>query len=354
MLISGDPGFAYALSVLRMRNYRNLVLLGPRLEQENASFASQAALCLNWDVEILHRTVPSSTPQAAAEDNTVNEFELGVEITRDSAGLSKSQASSPHGVIGDRRRSTSFPSPPARPPAEEPPSVPPVVPPVGTASPIKSLEDDDLRAAIPEADVHTSSSRLEPRPDSVASTEEEAGTWGSNSTWAGGQWAQGSRSTKASSSHPSTENASPPPPEEEDVVHGATDSKSYAQTAKFPSGFYDHNSWAPAEPVTPSSLDDWQTASSKRKTTDTAITGPDLKLFKPLIRVLKESRANGAPKPLWGTVAFEILKIDQRIYEKAGVQKFVQYAELAVAKKIVQIGGPNCQQWMRLHPNFKG
>lgn len=342
MLISGDASFAYALSILRMRNYRNLVLLGPRLEQENASFASQAALCLNWDVEVVDGISPLSAPRRAAEDTRAAGFEQEVKIAGETGGTVP--ASPPHGIIGDRRPS-SFQSVQHTMPLKAfaaPTSSEPVAP--------HPMSENDSGPAGPGPNAHIAGS--EPRASSSPTTNlEEAGTW-DDPVW---PTRQGSDESLGASTNPSSiKNISSLPPEEEEpsVKTSQAGSISYAEMAKSTDGYFGTSwQWSPGESAGVSSSDDWQTASSKPKNADMTSPTPN---FKPLIKVLKECRASGSPKPLWGVVAFEILKKDPNIYEKSGVQKFIQYSELAVAKKIVQVGGPTGSQWMRLHPNFKG
>ncbi|TEB36147.1 hypothetical protein FA13DRAFT_1706418 [Coprinellus micaceus] len=324
MLISGDASFAYALSILRMRNYRNLVLLGPRLEQENASFASQAALCLNWDVEVVDGISPLSAPRRAAEDTRAAGFEQEVKIAGETGGTVP--ASPPHGVIGDRRPS-SFQSVQHTMPLKAfaaPTSSEPVAP--------HPMSENDSGPAGPGPNAHIAGS--EPRASSSPTTNlEEAGTW-DDPVW---PTRQGSDESLGASTNPSSiKNISSLPPEEEEpsVKTSQAGSISYAEMAKSTDGYFGTSwQWSPGESAGVSSSDDWQTASSKPKNADMTSPTPN---FKPLIKVLKECRASGSPKPLWGVVAFEILKKDPNIYEKSGVQKFIQYSELAVAKKIVQ------------------
>ncbi|KAL1947586.1 hypothetical protein VTO73DRAFT_13310 [Trametes versicolor] len=55
VLISGDRDFVYAVSVLRLRRYR-VVVVAPN--SAHASLKSQASVVLDWEVHIMRRTLP--------------------------------------------------------------------------------------------------------------------------------------------------------------------------------------------------------------------------------------------------------------------------------------------------------
>ena len=55
VLISGDRDFVYAVSVLRLRKYR-VVLVAPQCA--HASLKSQASAVLNWEIDIMGKTAP--------------------------------------------------------------------------------------------------------------------------------------------------------------------------------------------------------------------------------------------------------------------------------------------------------
>jgi hypothetical protein len=74
--------------------------------------------------------------------------------------------------------------------------------------------------------------------------------------------------------------------------------------------------------------------------------------FKNLVGCLRLSAANGVRKPLYGVIAFELIKLDPQTYTKAGVQRFSQYVAMAAEKGIVTIGGQQGVEWVTLHRNF--
>lgn len=65
VLISGDRDFVYAVSVLRLRKYR-VVLVAPHCA--HASLKSQASAVLNWETDIMGKTSPRSGTSEASNN----------------------------------------------------------------------------------------------------------------------------------------------------------------------------------------------------------------------------------------------------------------------------------------------
>jgi len=69
ILITGDRDFAYAISILRMRRYRVVVIVPPN---HHSSIRNQASIFLDWDADILSNTnvsiddIPIHTPSVPA------------------------------------------------------------------------------------------------------------------------------------------------------------------------------------------------------------------------------------------------------------------------------------------------
>ncbi|KAJ7172687.1 NYN domain-containing protein [Mycena filopes] len=74
-------------------------------------------------------------------------------------------------------------------------------------------------------------------------------------------------------------------------------------------------------------------------------------IFKSLVECLERQRAKGIPRPLRSVVALDIMK-DRQLYQRAGVQKFSQFAILAEQAKIIQLGGTQAAAWISLHPDL--
>ncbi|KAJ8078558.1 hypothetical protein PM082_012841 [Marasmius tenuissimus] len=103
----------------------------------------------------------------------------------------------------------------------------------------------------------------------------------------------------------------------------------------------------PASPV-PSSQT-WGTLLSTQSQSGTAgawTVPPHLRI---LVLILQRYREAGENQPLRGSVALELVKQDSRVYEKAGVTKFKEYADLAYKARLVYLGGTMGDAWISLH-----
>ncbi|KAJ7046566.1 hypothetical protein C8F04DRAFT_1172478 [Mycena alexandri] len=74
-------------------------------------------------------------------------------------------------------------------------------------------------------------------------------------------------------------------------------------------------------------------------------------IFKSLVASLEKQRAKGVPRPLRSVVSLEIMK-DKQLYQRAGVQKFSQFAALAEQAGIIKLGGAQAAAWISLHPDW--
>ncbi|KAJ7597845.1 NYN domain-containing protein [Mycena floridula] len=70
ILISGDRDFAYAAAILRLRQYR-VVVISPTLPAAHASLKSQASLCLDWTIDIMSKVAGAViSPQHVRREST--------------------------------------------------------------------------------------------------------------------------------------------------------------------------------------------------------------------------------------------------------------------------------------------
>ncbi|KAJ7752064.1 NYN domain-containing protein [Mycena metata] len=92
-----------------------------------------------------------------------------------------------------------------------------------------------------------------------------------------------------------------------------------------------------------------------RKSIPTPIIPPTPKvvpaIFKSLVASLEKQRAKGIPRPLRSIVSVDIMK-DKQLYQRAGVQKFSQFAGLAEKAGIIKLGGTQASAWISLHPDL--
>ncbi|KAJ8078557.1 hypothetical protein PM082_012840 [Marasmius tenuissimus] len=69
-----------------------------------------------------------------------------------------------------------------------------------------------------------------------------------------------------------------------------------------------------------------------------------------LVLILQKLREEGENQPSRSSVAIELVKQDRKVYSKAGVTKFKQFAALAVNARLVCLGGPIAgDTWISLH-----
>lgn len=93
VLISGDRDFVYAVSVLRLRKYR-VVLVAPHCA--HASLKSQASAVLNWETDIMGKTAPR--PGTLEASHNVSDDALPRSPRRPSCGSQLGPSPSPrHG-----------------------------------------------------------------------------------------------------------------------------------------------------------------------------------------------------------------------------------------------------------------
>lgn len=92
VLISGDRDFVYAVSVLRLRRYR-VVLVAPHCA--HASLKSQASAVLNWETDIMGKTHPR--PHALEAPNNLSDDTLQPSPKRGTFGSQLPHTTSKHG-----------------------------------------------------------------------------------------------------------------------------------------------------------------------------------------------------------------------------------------------------------------
>jgi len=73
----------------------------------------------------------------------------------------------------------------------------------------------------------------------------------------------------------------------------------------------------------------------------------------PLVEILRSYRMKGNFKPLRTLIAVDLSK-KPVIYKNAGVTKFSQYVGLALKEGLVELGGANGTEWIRLMPKWYG
>ncbi|KAJ7273506.1 NYN domain-containing protein [Mycena haematopus] len=75
-------------------------------------------------------------------------------------------------------------------------------------------------------------------------------------------------------------------------------------------------------------------------------------VYQILVDALEKCRANGIVRPLRSVIAIDIVAKDSKVYARAGVKKFREFAALAEKDKIVAVGGTQGDAWISLHPDW--
>ncbi|KAG5219742.1 NYN domain-containing protein [Salix suchowensis] len=74
--------------------------------------------------------------------------------------------------------------------------------------------------------------------------------------------------------------------------------------------------------------------------------------FRTLVQVLNVQRQRGKLQQSRSVVACEVISADKNAYEKAGVNKFAQYINVAESKGIVMTGGFGADAWISVRPEW--
>ena len=306
VLISGDRDFAYALSVLRLRRYRVVLITLP---SAHASLVSQATLHFDWALDVLR---PQSEPARQSpvqvrqklgsddaeglmfgqravtvvpEDDREATFDLN-EYLLDRQGWSRNTMAT---FVGDR-------GPPTK-------------------------------STTPHVPATSSSPATKPRPlfkEFVPSSppRELAPSTSSGSSIS----SSGSEYDPSSKSHPTMAGiahvvASPP------VTHSPSQLPP-GSPFKAP---VTHKLPAASAPVPNSPKTERHVPPH----------------FKVLVKCLQTHRAKGILRPLRSGIALEIAN-DGKTYAAAGVERWKQYCEMAVTLGLVELGGMHGDAWISL------
>ncbi|TFK42910.1 NYN domain-containing protein [Crucibulum laeve] len=367
ILISGDRDFAYAISVLRMRRYRVVLVTLPNA---HASLISQASVCLDWNSDILgvaasgnrsselsmktafvasptvprrpsHTTVPSLSlspsehSRSRSRDTEMADIDLVDYLRRQTLRKVDSRAA-------ERMGSTLTPTN-ALTPLQSPhiletlPLKPDIAP---TSRPSLPETNYEWRPAAPTRSnvKYTATAPVSPtivpsytftRPHSAAEQVVPVYTHGQGS----------SVLSSAAPGIPDT-TAVPPcaiPPAKEPAI--VTPPIPPPATIPSSSAFVLQANHAPQQLST--------------------VQMPALKVvpaqFKVLVQRLEYHRRKGFPRPFRSEIALEIVANDNMTYRKAGVEKFGQYIALAEKEGIVEIGvKDDGGTWMTLRPEWHG
>ncbi|KAJ2930067.1 hypothetical protein H1R20_g7007, partial [Candolleomyces eurysporus] len=324
MLIAGDPSFSYLLSILRMRNYR-VVVLGPGggpedYSNNSASLASQANLWLDWNTEVLDGIIPRSTSTRVSSASRTTE---NLNSTSDST-KSESPSDSREKLVSAIAEATSM-----RAQAEKEQKAK-----MDSTTDQQPIPQSTLQAPLKSPSL--SRSEIAPRPSTLLSataTEDVPQNPSVNS-----------KPTTTSDKGEKQNLQKPQPQPAATVWYTPFDSRTQSSQPRDSNNPFDWggapaSTWGdwPSSQAAPApspwsnnpygnppeyspNASGWTSNKATSSTSTAAVVPPE---FANLVKVLRLSTANGIRKPLWGVIAFELIKQDPRVYEKAGGVEWV-------------------------------
>ncbi|KAI6111500.1 hypothetical protein EDD17DRAFT_1469751 [Pisolithus thermaeus] len=293
ILVAGDRDYAYALSTLRLRNYK-VVLITPRAPN---CLEACASFVVDWNVALTKTRVESNTDSVRRPyvDMEASLFDrLSREVSQ--FGDNSTVVSAPQEDIKPRR--------------------------ISPQELIRPLRGNDA------------SITGEPK-------------FAQGSSEGTDQCANGSDDSSVSASFASKMPTSPrrsfiPPPS---LLRGRSASIPVESVSKL------------AMSSTTSALSETKTISSEtivsRDTTTKQTNREHIRRqFLPLIRQLVADRHKGILRPSRSDVAMALMQVDKNIYQHVGVTKFKHYATLAQRAGLVVLGGVEGDAWIALHPDW--
>ncbi|KAK0240328.1 NYN domain-containing protein [Armillaria nabsnona] len=339
VLITGDRDFAYAVAVLRLRQF-HVVVISPSVPSPHASLTAHASMCIDWNTAIMQKIgLEASTPQAVLPDRTKTE---SPPCPPNSAPAASPPTQPVKIGTADSPQSSQAKSP------SPVPTNPPKPTPLDTnnrsrsADPIRRTQTPDSMDSSTPAPTYTAHPLpvtqvpLQP-PDQVP----QSGQLHCNQTYT-------------------------PSPQTPGVNHlqRAQPVRNLSTPVQFPSIAPGYIATSPI--LVPPAVSGLTPVASTLPSISTPrpVQTPEMVLsvshkvppprFLGLVRLLEVHRLNGTSRPFRSTIAIELVKLDKAIYKKAGVEKFGQFVSLAESEGIVELGGKEGGAWIGLRTDWYG
>ncbi|KAH6918937.1 NYN domain-containing protein [Coprinopsis sp. MPI-PUGE-AT-0042] len=318
VLISGDRDFSHVIGVLRLRQY-DVVLLSP--PNAHASLTAHATLCLDWNKDVLHRgytDVPVSLSPAFTPST----------VPAPSRPFHRQTARYDNGDPGEARLEA-YLSHQRRPSLS------------GTASHLELPEP-----SRPPQETRSQWSRFNSESSITSfATCNSSPSQSSESE----QWTDVENDISLKQTIPNLSSFGPPLKPSPPASPRATVTLPAAATVVPPSPVTLPINVPP--PVLPSDLK----AEVPPLLTESQIAGPLPHQFKPLIKILQGYRERGQHMPFRPSVAVEVSTADRSvlgILPDDSPKLFANYAELARAYGVVDLGGSGGDAWISLRPKY--
>ncbi|KAG6888106.1 hypothetical protein C0995_010671 [Termitomyces sp. Mi166 len=342
ILISADRNFAYAMATLRMRGF-TIVLISP--DTVHASLKAQASECLDWHLDVLYANHEPLQNGTSIESTNASGSQADYHRLKHSQLRSQTSL---YGRMFNRERNTNA---------------------SGDNVHTCNLAQQDTRLVISRSLDVSSQKNFGPEIGSSASTVTQT-PGGSLAVVEGFEVPalEYPPPIRPSSATISSDNASVSdkhdneqqnhPPSVLDVpTTNAISLTHFLPPGNISTLVSPEASSSTLPPVTAQFVD--HVPSSKvQAVSSTSIVSPSAipvvpLIYRPLVESLQSFRSKGVLQPLRSQFAASLITKNANLYKSAGVKKFSQYVSLAEAAGIVELGGKDGGDWIRLRPEFQ-
>lgn len=377
ILISGDRDFAYAVSILRLRRYRVVII---SLGGVHASLKAQASVFLDWNTDVIciesteqglsssngrnerfpapsrsQMVPPDVAPSPVHTQNRHSFKERDVDImdhlhvsgsniqkigqdvggktssgatssTWDSITSHQSRSNTPDSIYTSESRTPTFRAPSR---TESAPAAISSLELSPNTTPLNTIPNASRSSANPTAIASHASTSINVRPLQEAANIPQDLRGGGPSLGQDPSAAPNTTSPKAATSTIPQTSIQPTKTQTASTVSVAPTLMRSAATGPAPNG----TPSVPAGAVEPKTVP------------------PGFKL---LVQRLEFHRSKGVSRPFRSGVAVELATQDNMLYRRAGAERFGQYVALAEKAGIIELGGREGGAWIALRPEWYG
>ncbi|KAG6920005.1 hypothetical protein DXG01_013354 [Tephrocybe rancida] len=384
ILISGDRDFAYAVSVLRLRRYRVVII---SLAGVHTSLKIQASTFLDWNDDVMCAEIVDDfwTPHTSHPFLQGDERRPVSNYRRDISSPSRNfprRGDRPFGEDNDidimdhlhSKRSDAQQAGPLGPPTNtrvtenagrgKPNSPPPTTPPkssheqeeLSVSATVRSPSRTESAPAVMSADDVSSTLSETSKPSGI-----DSGATNNIPLVASGSGTRISLSeTQSFSGAGSLFGSATPPTPSNQLLIKAQNHQNFTPLAAAPNTVL--TSSPSHQPLVPPNAQ-LHTVGTTLPVSKGNATSPSLPpvqqsqpktvppIFTLLVKRLEFHRSKGFSRPFRSGIAVELATTDNLLYKRAGVERFGQYVALAEKAGIIELGGKEGGAWIALKPD---
>lgn len=371
ILISGDRDFAYAVSILRLRRYRVVII---SLGGVHASLKAQASVFLDWNTDVIclesieqglsssngrneprgfptpsrsQMAPPDVAPSPVHAQNRHNFKEPDVDIMDHLHVSGSNMQQADHNVVGKTSSTSSTWD-----------SI--------TSHQSRSNTPDSIYTSESQTPTFRAPSRTESAPAAISSSELSPNTTPRNII---PDASRSSANTTAIASQASTSINARPLQEAANIPQdlrgggpspGQLPSAPKAATSIIPQTFIQatKTQTTSTTSVAPTPMLPAATGPTPNGAPSVLAVAVEPKTvppgFKLLVQRLEFHRSKGVSRPFRSGVAVELATQDNMLYRRAGAERFGQYVALAEKAGIIELGGREGGAWIALRPEWYG